>query len=92
MTNLSPEALRKRFHEAGAEREALMESMKPTWKAHKALVEKIQALEAEAKALAEEMAPTRAKLFELENERGAIARFLREPDGKSRMGKPEEYL
>jgi hypothetical protein len=92
MTTLDPEALRKRFHQADVQREALMAKMKPTWKVHKELIEQAQALEAKAKVLAEEMAPTRQKLFELENERGRIARFLAGSDGKSRMGKREEYL
>jgi chromosome segregation ATPase len=76
MTTLDPAALRKRFHAADVEREALMERMKPTWEARNALVKQIQELEAQADALSKEMRPTRDRLFELENERAQIARFF----------------
>lgn len=86
------DALNKRFHAAGVEREALMEKMKPIHAEHKALAKQVQELELRMKPLAEALRPFRDQLADLENERAMIARAARDADGKSRHGKLEDYL
>ena len=79
------ETMRARFHEAKAEKEKLEASMAP--------------IVAERDALLAEMAPLKAKLadvdvrlkaarqpsYHLSVEMGKISKFLRDPDGKSRL-------
>lgn len=69
-----------------------MEKMKPTHQQHKALTKQIQELEAQAAELATAMRPTRDRLYELENEIARCARFCKDGDGVSRMGKRDELL
>jgi predicted nuclease with TOPRIM domain len=88
---LDQASVRRRFHEASAERRQLMETLRPIHAEHKMIMEQIKALELRAAPLAEAMRPIRNELAELENEIAACARFCRDSEGKSRMGDGSAY-
>jgi uncharacterized coiled-coil DUF342 family protein len=82
-SNFSPENMRKRFHELGKKRAAILAKTMPLREKRDKILQKA---EAEAKALADQFKKIEAdeKLFELDQERAVIARAL---GGKT--GKPE---
>ena len=77
-----PETMRRRFHELGAKREAMLAVSTPLRAKRDALIAEhtaaVQALEAQIKA-------AEAGLYEIDVERGIITRALGR-DGISRMG------
>lgn len=77
-----PDNMRKRFHELGRKREAILAKTMPLRAARDRIVQKA---EAEAKALAEQFKKieTDEGLFDIDTERGALARALGGKTGKA---------
>lgn len=70
------ELLRKRFHEATAEANAIRATSSPLRETRDALAKQVHALEAQMAALAEQIREAEKGLFDLDNERGTINRAL----------------
>lgn len=80
-SNFSPENMRKRFHELGKKRAAILAKTMPLREKRDKIVQKA---EAEAKALADQFKKIEADegLFDLDQERAVIARALGGKTGK----------
>jgi hypothetical protein len=68
-----PDSMRKRFHELGAKRDAIMAVSSPLREKRDALAAK---MDAELKELATAIKAAEVGLFEIDQERGSIAKFL----------------
>lgn len=84
----TPKEMRKRFHLATVEAEAIRAKSAPLRAERDAILAETQP---RLRALEKQIKAIEATLGEIETERGTIAKALREEDGKSRLGKPEEY-
>jgi len=80
-----PETLRARFHEAKAEKEKLEAALAPKVAERDALLAEMAPLKARADAIGAELKVARQPIYDLSVEMGKIAKFLRGPDGKSRL-------
>lgn len=86
------ESAKRRFHEAGIEREALMESIAADTAEHEKLRQEANALEVKADEIFQQkLKEPRGRLYELDVEIGRIAKFLR-VDGKSVTGVREDFF
>lgn len=68
--------LRKRFHEATAEADAIRARSTPLRDARDALAKQVHAIEAQMTVLAAQIREAEQGLYELDNERGTINRAL----------------
>lgn len=76
MAPITPQALRARFREAVAERDAIQAASKPLRDQRTALREQIAPLEEQDRRLVEQIKHSEAGLFDLQNEIGMIVRAL----------------
>ena len=80
-----PETLRARFHEAKAEKAAAEAAMQPLVDQREAILAQIRPLEEKLKQVEEQLKAAREPIYDLSCEIGGIAKFMRGPDGKSRL-------
>lgn len=78
-------SLKARFHAAQAEKAAAEAAMQPLVDQREAILVQIRALEAQLQPIEEKLKVAREPIYELSCEIGGIAKFLRGPDGKSRL-------
>lgn len=78
------EAQRKRFHELGAMRDAIVAVSAPLRAKLDGNTDTMTG--AQERALRAQILAAEAGLYDIDVERGNIARLLRDPDGKSRLG------
>lgn len=76
MTRITAQALRARFREAIAERDAIQAASEPLRNQRAALREQMAPLEEHDRRLVEQIKHTEAGLFDLQNEIGMIVRAL----------------
>jgi hypothetical protein len=88
VSQFTPKVIRKRFHLAGETVDAIRAVSNPLREARDAFVQETTARIAEMDA---EIKAIEAPLYDLEQERAACARAVRDEDGKSRMGDKEEH-
>lgn len=84
----TPKEMRRRFHLASAEAEAIRAKSAPLRAARDALVKET---EPKIRALNEQIKEVEKSLYDLDVERATIAKALREEDGKSRLGTSEDF-
>lgn len=80
-----PVAMRARFHEAVAEKSAAEAAIQPLVDKREAMLVQIRALEAQLSPIEDQLKVAREPIYNLSCEIGGIAKFLRDPDGKSRL-------
>lgn len=80
-----PVAMRARFHEAQAEKSAAEAAVQPLVDQRYAILAQMRPLEAQLKQVEEQLRVAREPIYDLSCEIGGIAKFLRDPDGKSRL-------
>lgn len=89
-TTATPSAddlVRRKFWELADEKDALLAASQAKRDAREALSTEINALQEKKNALTEELRTVAdARIFEIDNERGKLARILRDDGGKSQMG------
>lgn len=78
-------SMKARFAEAQAEKAAAEASMQPLVDQREAILVQIRALEAQLKPIDDKLRVAREPIYDLSCEIGGIAKFLRGPDGKSRL-------
>ena len=77
--------LRERFHVAQSEKAAVEAAVQPLIDQREALIAEMRPMQERLDALNEQLKDAREPLYELSVEIGAIARFLRDPDVKTRV-------
>lgn len=77
--------LKARFHAAQAEKAAAEAAMQPIIDQRNAILSQMRPLEAQLKQIDEQLKVAREPVYELSCEIGGIAKFLRDPDGKTRL-------
>lgn len=80
-----PETLRARFHEAKAEKEKLEAALAPKVAERDALLAEMAPLKAKLADVDVRLKAARQPIYDLSVEMGKISKFLRDPDGKSRL-------
>ena len=80
-----PETLRARFHEAKAEKEKLEAALAPKVAERDALLAEMAPLKAKLADVDVRLKAARQLIYDLSVEMGKISKFLRDPDGKSRL-------
>ncbi len=78
-------SMRARFHEAQAEKAAAEAAMQPLIDKRDALLTQMRPLEAQLKDVEAQLKVAREPIYNLSVEIGGIAKFMRDPDGKSRL-------
>lgn len=91
-TDFSPDAMRARFWEASAQRDAMRREMAPLQKRRDVLAGKIAALEEDIRPVNQELKAAVAPIAEFDNEIAALARALggktgEPPKASARNGK-----
>ena len=79
------DTLRARFHAAKVEKEAAEANMHPLIIEREALLASIKPFQDKLDAVNEKLKAARQPIYDLQTEMGQIAKFLRGPDGKSRL-------
>lgn len=79
------DTLRARFHAAKAEKETAEASIAPKVAERDAILAEMAPLQAKLDAINADLKTARQPIYELQTEMGQIAKFLRGPDGKSRL-------
>lgn len=77
--------MKVRFAEAQAEKAAAEAALQPLVDQREAILVQIRALEAQLQPIEEQLKVAREPIYDLSCEIGGIAKFLRGPDGKSRL-------
>ena len=77
--------MKARFAEAQAEKAAAEAAMQPLVDQREAILAQIRPLEAQLRQVEEQLKAAREPIYDLSCEIGGIAKFLRGPDGKSRL-------
>lgn len=83
--NFDPETLRARFHAAKAEKEAAEAAIQPLLSEREALLASINPFQVQLDAINEQLKIARQPIYDLSVEMAQIAKFMRGPDGKSRL-------
>lgn len=78
-------SMKARFVEAQAEKAAAEAAMQPLVDQRNAILSQMRPLEAQLKQIDEQLKVAREPVYELSCEIGGIAKFLRDPDGKTRL-------
>lgn len=87
MPRITDDDLRTAFHEACAERDAIIERSRPLREQRDAIREQMRPLEAQERELNEQIAEVESGLFGVQNEIGAMNRALK---GKTGSAPPEQ--
>lgn len=77
--------LRERFHVAQSEKAAVEAAVQPLIDQREALIAEMRPMQERLDALNEQLKVAREPVYELSCEIGGIAKFLRDPDGKTRL-------
>lgn len=79
------ESLKARFHEAQAEKAAAEAALQPLIDKRDAILDQVRPLEAQLKEIEDQIRVAREPVYNLSCEIGGIAKYLRDPDGKTRL-------
>lgn len=79
------ESLKARFHEAQAEKAAAEAVLQPLIDKRDAILAQVRPLEAQLKEIEDQIRVAREPVYNLSCEIGGIAKYLRDPDGKTRL-------
>ncbi len=85
MDNPTEAIMKRRFHELGRQREAIVAVSSPLRAEYEAMVARHQA---ELAPVMEAMKEAEKGLYEIDRERGQLTRFFRDENGVARMGEP----